>query len=46
VPLIAGNHSARNSSDDDGPDWLDPDEERRLAEVCDQHGFAVEEIEA
>jgi hypothetical protein len=26
--------------EDGEPDWLDPDEERRLAEVCDRHGLA------
>jgi hypothetical protein len=32
-------------SDDDGPDFLDPAEERRLAEVCGRHGYDVEEVE-
>jgi hypothetical protein len=32
--------------EDGEPDWLGPDEERRLAEVCDRHGYDVEEIEA
>jgi hypothetical protein len=30
--------------EDGEPDWLDPVEERRLAEVCDQHGYDLEEI--
>ena len=32
-------------SDENGPDWLDPDEERRLAEICGRHGLVVEEVE-
>jgi hypothetical protein len=31
--------------EDGEPDWLDPDEERRLAEVCGRHGLVVEEVE-
>ncbi len=31
--------------EDGEPDWLDPVEQRRVAEVCARHGLVVEEVE-
>jgi hypothetical protein len=31
--------------EDGEPAWLDPDEERRVAEVCARRGLVVEEVE-
>ena len=31
--------------EDGEPDWLDSTEQRRLAEVCDRHGYDVLDVE-